>query len=181
MVRISSFVQSPRHPCYQRRNVVSDFKSFPLQVYKLTVLKNICLKEHQNYPDWVNLRTWFLFLYQNVQQEKTEKIKAESGQMTEWKALEPENDSIWRTAIAPWFSSLESSIQHRLKNNLVQKIIDRRSFEVKIPLITYGELFYWIHFLAMVDHSLTINLCFTVRFKVCIKRFLNGAVHLLRA
>ena len=81
--------------------------------YKLTVLKNNCI--NQDYPDWVNLRTWFLFLYQNVQHEKTENIKAESGQMTEWNALEPENDSIWRTAIAPWFSSLESSIQHRLK------------------------------------------------------------------
>ena len=83
--------------------------------YKLTVLKNNCI--NQDYPDWVNLRTWFLFLYQNVQHEKTEKIKAESGQMTEWNALEPENDSIWRTAIAPWFSSLESSIQHRLKRS----------------------------------------------------------------
>ena len=66
----------------------------------------------------MNLRTWFLFLYQNVQQESTENIKAESGQMTEWKAREPENDSIWRTAIAPWFSSLESSIQQRLNKLL---------------------------------------------------------------
>jgi len=83
--------------------------------YRLTVLKNNC--KNQDYPDWVNLRTWFLFLYQKVQHERTENIKAESGQMTEWKALEPENDSIWRTAIAPWFSSLESSIQHRLKSS----------------------------------------------------------------
>ena len=102
--------------------------------YRLTVLKNNC--KNQDYPDWVNLRTWFLFLYQKVQHDKTENIKAESGQMTEWKALEPENDSIWRTAIAPWFSSLESSIQHRLKSSSRVKWRSK-VISCELPLMTY--------------------------------------------
>ena len=129
---------------------------------------------NQDYPDWVNLRTWFLFLYQNVQHEKTEKIKAESGQMTEWNALEPEKDSIWRTAIAPWFSSLESSIQHRLKRSSKVKLGSK-----VLPLVANGQLFYRIHFLAVVNHSFAINLCFAICFKIGIKRFLNGTVNLL--
>ena len=48
-----------------------------------------------------------------------------------------------------------------------------------LPLVANGQLFDWIHFLAVVDHSFAINLCFAIRFKICIKRFLNGTMNLL--
>ena len=121
--------------------------------YNLTVLKNDCIKVYQVYPDWVNLRTWFRFLYQNVQQENTENIKAESGHMTEWNAREPEKDSIWRTAIAPWFSSLESSIQQRLNSSF--EIVDgqERSKYLWYPIVSCLTGYIFLQWLTILSQS----------------------------
>ena len=54
-----------------------------------------------SHPDWVNLRTWFLFFHQNIEQEIVESVKPEHGQKTAWNAFVLKNVGIFLLAMAP--------------------------------------------------------------------------------
>lgn len=52
-------------------------------------------------PDWVNLRTWFLFFHQNIEHEIVESVNPEHGQKTAWNAFVLKKVGIFLRAIAP--------------------------------------------------------------------------------
>ena len=106
----------------------------------------------------MNLRTWFLFFHQNIEQEIVESVNPEQGQKTAWNAFVLKNVGIFLRAMAPVLIPPVGLIQQDL---MWRHKYTHFYYKKGLPLIFLGKFVIIVELLSLLNYFFTIQMFVT--------------------